>query len=473
MLIYSQMPEIVDHKKIYSLLEIAETLRQTISVQFSSAYWIKAEMNKLNHYPYSGHCYPELVEKIDGKMVAQMRGTLWKEDYSRINKAFLDTLQEPLKDGITILCLARPGFDPVYGLSLRITDIDPSFTLGELEREKRASVNQLIREGIFDRNKKQSLPLLPQRIAVISVETSKGYADFLKIINENPFHYRLSVMLFPAHLQGDKAGASIGYQLDRIARVKHHFDLVALIRGGGGDAGLSAYNNVDLARKVACFPLPVLTGIGHATNETVVEMVAFRNSITPTALADFLILQFQNVSDSLKDAFRIIRGSAVKIMLLEKRNYLQWTSRFKLSTAGHLEVSKNRLSDRIQAISGYSGFYVRNGNEKIHGIHGRLLKQCPDLTGFHRDNIRAMKQKVKVAATRNFSKEFIELEHLRHQVTMLDPKNVLSRGYSITFSGKKSIRSYTEINPGDVIKTIIFDGEINSTVIHSQKENNE
>lgn len=467
------MPEIVDKKKVYSLLEIAETLRLAINVQFPSAFWMKAEMNKLNHYPYSGHCYPELVEKSDGKMVAQMRGILWKEDYSRINKAFLDTLREPLKDGITILCLARPNFDPVYGLSLRITDIDPSFTLGELEREKRASVNQLIRDGIFDRNKKQTLPQLPQRIAVISVETSKGYADFLKIINENPFHYRFSVMLFPALLQGDKAGASIGYQLDRIERVKHHFDLVALIRGGGGDAGLSAYNNLELARRVALFPLPVLTGIGHATNETVVEMVAFRNSITPTELAGFLILQFQNVSDSLKDAFRIIRENAVKTVLLEKRNYLQWTSRFKLSTTGHLEVFKNRLSDRVQAISGYSGFYVRNGKEQIRGIMSSLLKQWPDLTRFHGNNILDMKQKVHTAASRNLTKGIMELERLRHQVTMLNPKNVLSRGYSITLGGGKSIRSCTEINPGDEIKTIIFDGEISSTVIHSHKENNE
>ncbi len=464
------MPEIVDQKQVYTLLEIAESLKQTISSQFASFYWIKAEMNKLNHYPQSGHCYPELIEKSGGKMVAQIRGTIWKDDYQRINKVFIETLQEPLKNGITILFLARPSFDPLYGLSLRINDIDPSFTLGELEKEKRASINQLIREGVFDLNKKLILPALPRRIAVISVETSKGYADFLKIINENPWQYRFFVMLFPALLQGDKAGASISFQLSRIERIKHHFDLVAIIRGGGGDAGLSAFNDADLARKIALFPLPVLTGIGHATNETVVEMVAYRNSITPTDLADFLILQLQKVSASLNEALQIIQGRSLQLLLQEQQNYKQLITGFKHSTTSHLEVSKKHLSQRILAVQGYSRFYVRNHTDQVNLTLDRFRTKCLEMVGFCHNQVQFTRQKVRDSVYRHLSSKTKELGNLSHQVNLLDPKNVLSRGYSMTLSRGKAIRSHTEIDPGEVIKTVIFDGEIYSTVTHTQKE---
>ncbi|MDR1129445.1 MAG: exodeoxyribonuclease VII large subunit, partial [Prevotellaceae bacterium] len=176
------MAEKVNDRTIFSLLEVTKSVQKTLSGRYKSSFWVKAEMNKLNFYRHSGHCYPELVEKKDGKVIAQIKSYIWKDDYSRINGKFLDVLNEPLKDGIKILFQAKITFDPAHGLSLWIMDVDPAYTLGDLEREKQETVNRLKREGIFDKNKSLSFPLLPQRIAIISVETSKGYADFLKII---------------------------------------------------------------------------------------------------------------------------------------------------------------------------------------------------------------------------------------------------------------------------------------------------
>ncbi len=283
-------------RKILSLLEVTRSIQATLNEQFAAPLWIKAEMNKLNLYPQSGHCYPELLEKQNGKIIAQMRANLWRDDYSRVNAAFLRVLREPLKDGINILFLGKVSYDPVYGLSLRIMDIDPSYSLGELEKEKLLTIERLKKERIFDQNKQLRLPMLPQRIAIISADTSKGLADFTKVIDGNPWGYKFFCMLFPALLQGDQASGQIVAQLDRISRVKHHFDVVAIIRGGGGDIGLSCYNNYELAKTIARFPIPVMTGIGHSTNETVSEMVAYTNAITPTELADFLIQQFHNFS---------------------------------------------------------------------------------------------------------------------------------------------------------------------------------
>ena len=176
------MPEIIDDKRIFSLLEVTVSVQKALAERYKSSFWVKAEMNKLNHYPHSGHCYPELVEKVDGKVVAQIKANLWKDDFLRINRNFMGVLHAPLKDGIRILFCARIAFDPVHGLALRITDIDPVFSLGELEREKQASIDMLKKEGIFQRNKSLQFPLVPKRMAVISVQTSKGYADFSKVI---------------------------------------------------------------------------------------------------------------------------------------------------------------------------------------------------------------------------------------------------------------------------------------------------
>src|SRR5690606_36413833 len=195
------MPEM----KIFSLLQVANSIRKTLSERYTSSFWVKAEMNKLNLYQYSGHCYPELVEKENGKVIAQMNGILWKTEYLKANKKFLEVLKEPLKDGIKILFLARITFDPAHGLALQILDIDPAFTLGDLEREKQETIDRLKNEGIYDRNKKLPFPILPQRIAIISVETSKGYADFLSVIDGNPWKYKFFHFLLPSLLKGEKA----------------------------------------------------------------------------------------------------------------------------------------------------------------------------------------------------------------------------------------------------------------------------
>src|SRR5690554_65374 len=176
-------------RKIFTLLDVAQSVEKTLKKRYTSSFWVKAEMNKLNFYNHSGHSYPDLVEKRDGKIIAQMRGLLWKNDFLRINKAFLDTLKEPLKDGIKILFLAKISYTPLYGLTLTISDIDPSYTLGDLEKEKQETIQKLKGQGVFQKNHNLNFPLLPQRIAVISVETSKGYADFLKIIENNPYNY--------------------------------------------------------------------------------------------------------------------------------------------------------------------------------------------------------------------------------------------------------------------------------------------
>lgn len=435
------MPEKVNDRTIFSLSEVTFSIQKTLTERYTSSFWIKAEMNKLNHYPQSGHCYPDLVEKTNGKIVAEIRSTIWKDDFQRINDNFVNMLHEPLKNGIKILFCAKISYNPVYGLSLRILDIDPSWSLGELEKEKRLTIEKIRKEGIFNTNKSLMLPLLPKRIAIVSVQTSKGYADFCKIINENEWGYSFFYMLFPALLQGENAINSILDQMGRIGKIKHHFDAVAIIRGGGGDVGLTCYNNYELAKAIALFPLPVITGIGHSTNETVAEMVAFKNAITPTELADYLIQKFHNFAVPLKNAQEIIFSTFIRLLQNEKLRMLNKVRYFKSVTLARLSQSKNAIRQEIKTLQQQSAYFVQRNQEQ-----------------------QAIQKKNIFAKTINFLQvQFKDIRGVEKNIELLDPVNVLKRGYSITMVNGKALKTVEEVEKGTILKTILADGNIIST----------
>ena len=441
------MSEIINDKKVFSLLEVTLSVKKTISDRYHSSFWVRAEMNKMNHYSYSGHCYPELVEKTNGKVVAQIRANLWKDDYIRINENFLTTLKEPLKDGINILFNATISFDSVHGFSLRIIDIDPVFSLGELEREKLETITKLRSEGIFELNKELPISSLPQRIAVVSVETSKGYSDFLKVIQNNPWGYKFFCFLFPALLQGDKSVDSILTQLKRIKKVRMHFDVVAIIRGGGGDVGLSSYNNYQLAREIATFPIPVLTGIGHSTNETVAEMIAYKNAITPTELADYLLQKLHNFSVPVQKAEELIVDRSNRLLRDERLRFVSAIKFFKSITGNALVANQQYVRSISNDLSEYSTSLLEKWKEDANeGIRNLDI------------SIRGFMTTQRTA-----------IQNIEKSITILDPVHIVRRGFTITLKNGKAIKSYTEVSEGDTITTVTSDGTIISAVINSKQ----
>lgn len=408
------MPELVDNKTVFSLLEVTRSIQKTIADRYRRTYWIKAEMNRVNHYVHSGHAYPELVEKKNGKIVAEIRSILWKTDFERVNQQFLSILGEPLRDGITLLFEAGISYTPLYGLTLKIIDIDVSFVLGELEKEKIQSIQRLKKEGLFENNKALSFPMVPKRLAIISVETSKGLSDFFKIIHHNPWGYTFQTTLYPALLQGDNSVPSIIRQLANISERAETYDAVAIIRGGGGEVGLSSYNNYLLAKAIALSPLPVLTGIGHSTNETVSEMVAYKNAITPSELADFLIQRFHNFSVPVAQAEeRIIhlvqeRFNDEKQKLQGLLKQIEWSSKKSLTNARHL------LSTEVRHLTFYS--------------------------------------------QRIFQTQKSVLQHDAMLIKMADPVNLLKRGFSITKHQGKVLKSSLDVQEGDLVEISLKEG---------------
>lgn len=329
--------------RIFSLKEVASSIKRTLNARYGSSFWVKAEMIKLNYYPYSGHAFPDLIEKGDNGLVAQMRAVIWSSDLKRIRDKFRACGIEDLSDGITILFNASIMYDEFYGLSLRIIDIDTGFTLGELERQRLLCVERLKAEKIYDNNKSLTLSALPRRFAIVSVESSKGYNDFKQIVNKFSPQYKIFYHLFPSLLQGGGAVASIIDSLERINAVADCFDAVLIIRGGGGDVGLDCYNNYNLCRAVALCSLPVLTGIGHASNQTVVEQIAWRNCITPTDLADFLFSLFAQADNDIMNEAERLKQNVLQHLSEERKRLKSVSDILRIRTENKLENEKEKL----------------------------------------------------------------------------------------------------------------------------------
>jgi exodeoxyribonuclease VII large subunit len=458
------MPEKINDKTIFSLLEVTNSIKKTLEQRYKSAFWIKAEMNKLNHYSQSGHCFPELIEKVDGKIIAQIKATLWRDDYQNINRNFIRILKEPLKDGIKILFLAKISFDPAFGLSLQIIDIDPQYTLGDLENEKRETIKKLQLEGIYDQNKKLPLSFLPQRIAIISVETSKGFGDFIDVIDKNSWNYKFFYLLFPSILQGDKAVPGIIAQLERIKKVIHHFDAVAIIRGGGGDVGLSCYNNYELAKAITLFPIPVITGIGHVTNETVCEMIAHTNAITPTKLAEFLIQKFHNFSVPIQKAKEKIVDKSRRLLSEENTKLESELKLFRSITVSILNTNQNRIKNASYAIQQQSQFILKNNHEKLNVLQAKTRIA----TKFNLNQLKVaviqLREKLALQPILYLKNSELALENIEKNIQIMDPINVLKRGFSITYFNGKAIKDVAQLEEGAAINTVFFNGTLDSTI---------
>lgn len=421
-------------------------------------------MNKLNHYNHSGHCYPELVQKENGKTVAEFKSILWKNDYERVNLQFIDQIKEPLKDGIKVLCEVSVTYSPQYGLSLRIHDIDISYTLGDIEAEKKAAIERLKREGLFQLNKSREHALLPKRIAVISVESSKGFADFQEIIDAQKSRFSIFRMLFPALLQGDKAVESLLAALKRVQRVSHHFDAVAIIRGGGGDVGLSCFNHYELARSMADFPLPVYTGIGHSTNETVCEMVSYYNGITPTKVAQQILDYFERFERTVIESQRSIIIRSQEILNTENRELNLHSRIIQQAAMGMLTNQREKLSHTASELTKVSGRF-----QSDIALQLNMLSQHIPTASNHRiaaaiERIEQLKRQLALASAHNISNTDKNLSHLEKIVAITDPQNILRKGFSISYANGTAVREVAQLKPGDLVTTILAGGSFESEV---------
>ncbi|MFN3952297.1 MAG: exodeoxyribonuclease VII large subunit [Thermaurantimonas sp.] len=444
------MPEKTETRTIFTLYEVCKSIKKTLEERYTKRFWVRAELMKLNYYKYSGHAYPDLVQKDDGRIIAQMRGVIWKSDLMRIQVSFLREIQQPLTEGIEILFEAGITYDAVHGISLRIYQIDSTFNLGVIEKEKLQTIKRLKSENIFERNKQAVIRDLPKNVAVISVETSKGWADFKKVVEPYFEHYGLFFMMFPALLQGDGAVASIRAQLQKIKSVKSEFDAVMIIRGGGGEAGLTCYNNLDLCRDICLFPLPVFTGIGHSTNLTVAEMTAFHHAITPTALGEYYVNIFKTKEFELTMAAETVSNHAIKSLNRLYNSLSNLVSILISHSKKQFAHQRNLIDDLIANISGSAFRITYTGYRNIYEQLRTIEKSASDfITRLHKD-----------------------LSNLERIIRIQDPKNILKKGYAYVQSDGIHITSVDQLMPNQLIQIFLKDGSASARVTSTEMNTN-
>jgi exodeoxyribonuclease VII large subunit len=428
-------------KQIFSLKQVVQSIQKTIEDRYTTNYWVKAEMHKMNRYP-SGHAFPELVQKENGKIVAQITGTIWKQQLERINDAFINVVKEPLQDGKMLLLLVKINYHPTFGLTLQIVDIDPSYSLGELQREREETLRKLEALQLINRNQYREFPLLPKRIAIISGDSSKGLSDFYQVLQENPYNYYFETSLFEAYVQGDLAVNSICAALKNIEENIDQYDVVVIVRGGGAEVGMTCYNHFELCKAIASFPIPVLTGIGHSTNLTVAEMVAYRNAITPTKLAEFLVLTFREFDlDVTQLATKIFHSSEHLLSLKNQK----------------LIALANGLSQVVQK-------RLQNANERFLSLQFQVQHQSSNHLTKHEQSILNQETRLKPQLQFFLEKETQKLKQFEEKVHFLDPIHVLKRGYSITRINGKAIDENAIIHVDAEIETQTIQGTISAKV---------
>jgi len=453
-----------DHP-VYSLSEIAMSLHRMVEQHYSNSYYIKAEILKLNYYPYSGHCYPELVEKENNNIKTEMRAVIWSQQFLDINRRFEQITGEPLKENINILCLAKIEFSPKHGLALHIQDIEPTYTLGEMVKNRQAVIERLKKEQIFDHNKRLTLALLPKRIAVISVETSKGYSDFLSTLNGNQYGYKFHTELFPSILQGEKAIAGITERLSEIELRQSEFDCVVIVRGGGGDVGLSCYDDYAMVSKVATSPLPVLTGIGHSTNQSVTDMVAYSHNITPTDVAFFLIQRFQEFDVQVQDFENRIFSQALDMIEREKRSLSDIVTNRSLLITRLVGQYRQTLSQCVQRLilSVKQGLLTEAHNLSI-STDAVMVRGSQQLQQ-ERQKLTQQSDQLALMLPQLFKNQKDMINNVEDKIRLLHPDNILKRGYSITMFEGKAVTDASQLHAGDELVTKVYQGEVKSKVV--------
>ena len=454
----------MSEKQVFTLQQVVRSIKKTLEDRYTQNYWVKAEMHKLNKYP-SGHAFPELVQKDENKIVAQITGTIWKQQLERINTKFIEVVKEPLREGTTLLLLVKINYSETFGLGLQILDIDPSFSLGELQKQREETLRKLAKEGLLNLNQKLHFPLLPKRVAIISADSSKGLSDFLQVLQENEKSYFIFTHLFNAYLQGDVAVQSIISALKKIKRVKDHFDIVIIVRGGGAEVGMTCYNNYDLCKAIAEFPLPVLTGIGHSTNLNVAEMVSFRNEITPTKLAEFLLQTFREFEQETKRLNREMIAHSLQLIDKTKQDFNGQVRIFKHASLRFTDSLKNELNQQIIELKNTTRYFLKNENDAVLSLKNDYRIVTKEIITAERNTLSLISKPIKGSLLHFFERKESDLEQLEKTVNILNPSNVLQRGYSLTLLNGKILSAKNKPKKGDLIES-----KTNSLTLFSRVE---
>lgn len=409
-------------KEKLSLTELQLVIKDSLYLALPGLYWVTAEISEIKEN-YNGHCYLELVEKHPDEVSirSRVKAVIWSSRYRFIKSFFENTAGESLREGLKILIRVKIEYHEIYGLSLVINDIDPAFTIGEVALKRQQILKRLGEEGVITMNRDLDFPILPQRIAVISSASAAGYADFMNHLKGNSFGYVFYTSLFETPMQGKELENGIIKALERISVHSGEFDLAVIIRGGGSQTDLSWFDNYNVAFYVTQFPMPVITGIGHDKDLSVTDIVAHRSLKTPTAVADFLI-------------------------------------ECMISAENHLTDLGSEIADRSRLL-------IEEVKSRIESARLRIIPVARNLVLLNNNAIMRKKEILTSLAKNSVGLLITRIGGFENSLKILDPVNVLKRGYTITSINGKIIKESNILRKDDIIDTRFSDGSINSKVL--------
>ena len=403
-----------------TLVELNGLVRDAIENALPEEYWVEAELSECREH--GGHCYMELIEKDERSAtpVARASAKCWRQTWVMVKPYFERTTGQQLRAGMKVLLRVYAQFHEAYGFSWIVSDIDPTYTLGDMARKRQEIIRQLKEEGVFDLQRELHIPTFAKRIAVISAEHAAGYGDFCRQLEDNDYGFKFDVTLFPAIMQGEQVEASVVDALNEIYQRISDFDVVCILRGGGAAADLSGFDTLALAENVAQFPLPIITGIGHERDESILDMISNTRVKTPTAAAALLTDNLLRVLERLDDA-----GQRLSYAVNQRIN----SQKARMAT----------LTTLIPTLA---------------------LRMVSD----QRHRIETTKSRLPIAIERRLTNQKHLLESLSLKLQGFDPQLLLSRGYSITLKDGRTVRDPHQLMPGDVIETRVEKGTIRSVV---------
>lgn len=444
-----------------TLSELNELIKNAIIDYFPQPVWLVAELFSMNIHK-SGHCYLELAEKSDKtqKLMAKSKAVIWAYQFNLLRTYFEQSTGMEFAEGIKVLLKVTPNFHEQYGFSLIISDIDPTYTMGDLARQRQQTIQSLKDAGAFDLNKEQFLSYLPKKLAVISSATAAGYEDFMKQMANVIEQFNISVCLFPALLQGQGCPESIIGVVEEIYDRKEEFDAVILIRGGGAKSDLSCFDDYNLALNICYFPLPVITGIGHERDESVVDLVAHTRLKTPTAVAQFIIDRF-NDAEAVVFQYQEQLISLIKAkMHLARLDLAKYDSMLFRRTYDRLSIEKNGLLKVENRLKNKVSDFLMQQKIEVRQIEKSLAKECLSLTKSKLQNLNLVQSKFKDLFFLLMSNAKKELQFLEKKAELQNPENLLRKGYSITSQNGSIITSVNQIDINTEMQTTLPDGKI-------------
>lgn len=418
-------------EKALTLYELNGLVRMTIEQVLTKEYWVTAELSEVRES--AGHCYMELVQKEEGgnTPVAKASAKCWRNTWMLLRPHFERTTGQQLRAGMKVMLRVYPQFHENFGFSWIITDIDPTYTIGNMARKRQEIIDRLKEEGVFTLNKELTLPMFAQRIAVISSATAAGYGDFCNQLTDNEYGFTFNTCLFTAVMQGEQVEQTVISALNRINAKADDFDCVVIIRGGGATSDLSGFDTLALAENVANFPLPIITGIGHERDESVIDMVSHLRVKTPTAAAAFLISHLLDIKNRIDDC---------KERIVTRMNGRMQAERMRM------EHISGRLPSLFALASVRQNAYIDSLMQKIAiSVNNRVTSA--------KHHLDLLNQNILPIMDRMMMREKHRMEMICQRVEAVDPVRMLHRGYSITLHHGKAVRDPSLLNKGDEVIT--------------------